>query len=99
MVVEYASILPACSPLREPTTFTPETVVPGPPRKLIWVVGEASAVPGSGETVIEFTAAASTLATRIVLGIAAVVGAEDPQALSVTATSVTASAGASTRRR
>ena len=34
--------------------------MPAAPRKLIWVAGEASGVPGSGETVTGFTAAALT---------------------------------------
>jgi hypothetical protein len=51
--------LPLWLPLLEPTTETCETVVAGPPRKLIWVVGEASPVPGSGETVIGLVAAAA----------------------------------------
>src|ERR1700690_11485 len=39
VAVEYASSLPLWLPLLEPTTVTSETVVWGPPRKLIWVVG------------------------------------------------------------
>ncbi len=48
--VEYARRTPACTPLREPTTCTSDTCVAPVPRKLIWVLGEASGVPGSGET-------------------------------------------------
>ena len=33
--------------------------MPAPPRKLIWVSGEASGVPGSGETVTGLAAAAA----------------------------------------
>jgi hypothetical protein len=49
-------------------TVTSETVVPAPPRKLIWVLGEASLVPGSGETVIAFAAAAAAFAAGTELG-------------------------------
>ena len=38
------------APVLEPTTRTFVTVVPAAPRKLIWVAGEASGVPGWGET-------------------------------------------------
>src|SRR5690242_11294257 len=48
--VEYGRSTPLWEPLLEPLTTTPETVVPGPPRKLICVLGEASGVPGCGET-------------------------------------------------
>ena len=38
-------------PLREPTTLIALRSPAGTPRKLIWVCGEASRLPGSGETV------------------------------------------------
>ena len=60
VLVEYACKRPGCVPLREPATLTFATVVPAPPRKLICVVGDASGVPGSGETVTGLAAAAAT---------------------------------------
>src|SRR5580704_12172463 len=60
--VEYACRRPGCTPERDPTTRTFATCVPVPPRKLIWVAGEASGVPGSGETVTALAAAAATAA-------------------------------------
>src|SRR5262249_20590837 len=44
------------------------TCVPAPPRKLIWVLGDASGVPGIGETVIGLAAAvraAASLSTAV----------------------------------
>jgi hypothetical protein len=67
--VEYARRLPPWLPLCEPTTCTSETFVPAPPRKLIWVAGEASGVPGSGETVtaleVELTSAVGVSAPEL----------------------------------
>jgi hypothetical protein len=62
--------------------------VPGPPRKLIWVVGEASAVPGSGETVMGFAAAAAASEAGTVFGGDPTL--EEPQAPSARAASATA---------
>jgi coenzyme F420-reducing hydrogenase alpha subunit len=64
--------------------------VPEPPRKLICVVGEASEVPGSGETVTGLTAAAAKFASRTVVG--GVPGPLDPQAPSVIAARLAAAA-------
>ena len=44
---------------------TRATCVPGPPRKLIWLPGDASLLPGSGETVTGFAAAALTSARAV----------------------------------
>jgi hypothetical protein len=38
-------------PLRDPVTDTSRISLGGAPKKLIWVTGEASRVPGSGEIV------------------------------------------------
>ncbi len=87
--VEYACRRPGWVPLREPTTLTFATVVPAPPRKLICVVGEASGVPGSGETVTGLAAAAAIDASSpsaIDAGVAL-----PPQELSATASSAAAS--------
>ena len=57
--VEYARRTPVCAPLCEPTALTLATVVAELPRKLIWVLEEASGVPGCGETATGLAAAAA----------------------------------------
>src|SRR5437879_336175 len=59
--VEYARSTPPCGPLLDPATCTAETRVPGAPRKLIWVFGEASGVPGSGDSASGLAAAEEAL--------------------------------------
>jgi hypothetical protein len=49
-------------PLREPTTLTLSTHVRRSPRKLICVLGEASAEPGIGDTATGFAFAAAIAA-------------------------------------
>src|SRR5271154_325599 len=56
---EYGCTEPECDPLRDPTTCTPVIVRAPVPRKLIWVVGDASGARGSGETVTGCAAAAA----------------------------------------
>jgi hypothetical protein len=58
--VEYARSTPECTPLWEPTARTLDTVVPASPRKLTWVLAEASCVPGAGDTATGLAAAALT---------------------------------------
>ncbi len=68
--------------------------MPAPPRKLIWLVAEASGVPGSGETAIGF--ALATAASCSTGGISA----EEllPQAISAAAQPVAASSVRPARR-
>src|ERR1019366_8835897 len=44
---------PACTPLREPVTLITLMSAAGTPRKLIWVAGEASRLPDTGDTVTD----------------------------------------------
>src|SRR5439155_7495894 len=77
----------------EPTTSTRAILAPGPPRKLIWLCGEASSVPGSGDTVTGLTA--TTAFADAALGGGAGVGEAPPQPCAATA----ASSGARKPRR
>ncbi len=56
----YERSSPLCDPLREPFTETSEICPAGTPRKLIWVCGEASGVPFSGDNVTACAPAAVT---------------------------------------
>ncbi len=95
--VEYGRSTPVCLPLREPVTATEEIVVPLPPRKLICVAGDASGVPGCGETATGFVAAARAIAT--VPGTSTLAEEVPPHAISATAQPVSVSAGEITRSR
>jgi hypothetical protein len=86
--VEYGRTTPLCNPLREPTARTALTCVPAAPRKLIWVDGDASGVPGCGE--IATTPLAADLTDALSVTDAA--GAAPPHALRPTALSRAASA-------
>ena len=61
---EYAAQAPACAPVREPTTLTALSSPDGTPRKLICVCGEASRLPGSGDTVTDPSCSAELFEAR-----------------------------------
>jgi arylsulfatase A-like enzyme len=72
-----------CAPVREPRTLTRCSERAGTPRKLIWVHGEASRLPASGETLTDPAWSAETLRVAGVHGRAAFATAAQTSASAV----------------